>query len=57
MTDTDDTRRQALRKAARRTPNSSRSYDGLLKYLGVTLYQERNRRRREDEKPDDRQER
>lgn len=55
MTD-DDTVRKATRKATTRpVPSSPRSYDALLTFLGVRLYQERNRRRRDDEESDGKQ--
>ena len=55
MTDDDAVRKSTRKAATRPVPSSSRSYDALLTFLGVRLYQERNRRRREDEESDGKQ--
>lgn len=36
---------------------STRRYDGLLRYLGARIYQERDRSRRDHEAPEDEQKR
>ena len=55
MTDDDAVRKSTRKAATRPVPSSSRSYDALLTFLGVRLYQERNRRRRDDEESDGKQ--
>ena len=52
MTDDNAVRKTTHKATTRPVPSSARSYDALLTFLGVRLYQERNRRRREDEESD-----